>query len=126
MQLVELLPLVAAALWAITAVFVMIRKSPYRSAWLLLAGLALIFIVWSLFAVVLEGPFGFWPEHTRNLWGNQIWFDLLLAIGISWALLVPQAKSLNMNPLPWLILIGCTGSIGVLAMYSRLLYLKRR
>lgn len=69
---------------------------------------------------------GFWTEHTRNLWGNQIWFDLLLATGIGWFLVMPEAKSLGIRPLPWLLLIACTGSIGFLAMIARLLYLRER
>ncbi|MCX5739995.1 MAG: hypothetical protein NTZ61_16160, partial [Proteobacteria bacterium] len=69
---------------------------------------------------------GFWTEHTRNLWGNQIWIDLLSAVGIAWFLIVPQAKALGMRPLPWLVLVACTGCIGFLAMTARLLYLRDR
>jgi hypothetical protein len=58
------------------------------------------------------------------MWGNQIWFDLLLAAGIGWFLIVPQAKDLNMRLLPWLVLIVCTGCIGFSAMVARMLYLR--
>mgnify|MGYP001375965121 CR=1 FL=1 len=29
---------------------------------------------------------GFWPLHQAGVWGNQIWFDLLLAVGTAWSL----------------------------------------
>ena len=124
MELVQILPIVAAALWAGIAIGVMSGNSSKKSVWLLPAGLCVLFFAWSLAAVIHEGPLGFWPEHTRHLWGNQIWFDLLLSIGVGWALLVPQAKVVNMRPLPWFVLIACTGSIGLLAMFARLLYLR--
>ncbi len=97
-----------------------------KKSWMFPAAAALLFFLFSLNAVSAEGPLGFWTEHTRNLWGNQIWLDLLLAIGIGWFLVVPQAKALGMRPLPWLVLIACTGSIGLLAMTARLLYLRDR
>mgnify|MGYP006273661973 CR=1 FL=1 len=82
-----------------------------------------IFAVFSILAVIQEGPLGFWTEHTRNLWGNQIWFDLLLAVGIAWTLLVPRARELGIRPLPWLVVVMCTGSIGLCAMLARVLYI---
>jgi hypothetical protein len=82
--------------------------------------------LWSLHAVSSEGLAGVWHEHTRNAWGNQIWFDLLLAIGTAWALLVPRAKAVGMHLFPWLALIVGTGCIGLLAMLARCLFLERR
>lgn len=95
-------------------------------AWKWPAGLSLAFLAWSLGAAWMEGPLGFWPEHTRHAWGNQIWFDLLLAAGVALAFLVPQARSLGMRPLPWVLAVACTGSIGLLAMTARVLYLKEK
>jgi hypothetical protein len=90
--------------------------------WRIPAGLSLLFFLFSLFTIITEGPVGFWVEHTRNLWGNQIWFDLLLAVGIGCFLLVPQAKKVGLNVWVWLVLIICTGSIGFLAFLARVLY----
>jgi hypothetical protein len=97
-----------------------------RRGWLWPAALSALFLGFSLATVLHEGPFGFWAEHTRNFWGNQIWFDLLLALGVAWFLLVPQAKALGMRPLPWLLLIICTGSVGMLAMVARWQWLRTR
>ncbi|MBN8493806.1 MAG: hypothetical protein J0M00_20545, partial [Burkholderiales bacterium] len=88
--------------------------------------LSLLFLAFSLWAVWREGPVGFWAEHTRNLWGQQIWFDLLLAAGTAWAALLPQARAAGMRPGFWLLAVVCSGSIGLLAMLARLLYLRER
>lgn len=97
-----------------------------RNRWLFPAAASLFFLLFSLYAISVEGIFGFWIEHTRNFLANQIWMDLLLAVGIAWFFVVPQAKALGMRPLPWLVLIASTGSIGLLAMTARLLYLRDR
>ena len=100
------------------------RDEPIRGTWLLPAATSAAFFVWSLWSVAIEGPIGFWTEHTRNLWGNQIWFDLLLAIAIAWWLIVPDARTLGMRVWLWMIFIICTGCIGFTAMIARFLYLK--
>lgn len=97
-----------------------------RGPWMLPAALSLAFLCWSLVAVVTEGPLGFWHDHVEHLWSIQIYFDLLLGIGVAWFFLVPRAKTVGMNPLPWLLLTLCTGSIGLLATLARLLYLQER
>ncbi len=126
MTMTSVLPWLAAALLAIFAVTVATssRKSLMQRAWLIPAGLSLIFLAFSAYAAVVGGPTGFWTEHIRNYWGNQIWFDLLLAVGIGWFLIVPQAKEAGMRLLPWLLFVLVTGSIGFLAMLARLLYLR--
>jgi hypothetical protein len=97
-----------------------------REAWLIPAALSLAFLLFSLQSIYAEGPFGFWTEHTRNMWGNQIWFDLLLAVCIGWFLIVPQARAVGMNLKLWLVLIVCTGCIGFTAMVARMLFLRDR
>lgn len=88
--------------------------------------ISLLFFAYSLFTSVTEGPLMFWVEHTRSFWGNQIWFDLLLAAGVAWFLLVPQAKRLGMRLPVWLLTVALTGSIGLLAMLARTLYLQNK
>jgi uncharacterized membrane protein len=128
MSTVQILPIVAAVGTVLTTFVIGMRPvdSRFRSAWIFPAGLSLLFIAWSLFAMSTEGSLGFWTEHTRNRWGNQIWFDLLLAVSVSWSLFVPRAKARQMNIYPWLIFIICTGSIGLLTAISRLLFLEER
>lgn len=103
-----------------------LRTAPRASAWAAVTVLAALFFCFSLYAVATGGPLGFWTEHVRNAWGNQIWFDLLLAASVAFAFLVPRARAVGMKPLPWFALIACTGSIGILAMAARCLFLERR
>ena len=95
-------------------------RGPIRTWWIP-AVLSAAFLAYSLWPILTLGPLGFWTEHVRNLWGVQIWFDLLCAIGVGWALLVPRARAMGMMPWPWLALIVATGSIGLLAMLARVL-----
>jgi len=127
MTLTSLLPAIAAVVFVLFLVSVLYSDGVSRkSSWLFPAALSFAFLLFSLQAIIAEGALGFWTEHTRTLWGNQVWFDLLLAAGIGWFLIVPQAKAVGMSLLPWLLLIVCTGCIGFLAMISRMLYLRER
>jgi hypothetical protein len=99
---------------------------PSRSYdWLIPASLALGFLGFSLWTIWQEGPLGFWPNHIQNLWGNQVWIDLLCALGVGLWFLVPAARQVAMRPLPWVLLVFISGTIGLLAMLARILYLRR-
>jgi hypothetical protein len=103
-----------------------LRIAPRPLGWAVGAALAALFFGFSIYAIGAEGLLGFWTEHVRNAWGNQIWFDLLIAASVAFAFLVPRARAVGMKPLPWFGLIACTGSIGILAMAARCLFLERR
>lgn len=123
----ELLPILAALLFLVSAVAIALRDGASApQLWLLPAALSATLLGFSLIAVASEGPVALWEAHSRDLWANQIWFDLLLAIGTAWALIVPRARALGMRPLPWLALIVGTGSIGLLAMAAGMFYLDSR
>jgi len=94
--------------------------------WRLPAALSAGFLVWTLYAVVTEGPLGFWAEHTRNGWGVQIWIDLLLAATVAWLLAGPRMRAVGMAQPLWFFAIAATGSIGLTALLARLLYLEER
>ena len=127
MTLTEILPALAGLAFVIYLVrFAAAYDHSASSNWMLPAVLSLIFLAFSVAAVATEGLFGFWTEHTRTLWGNQVWFDLLLAAGIAWSLILPQARSLGMKSAPWIVAVCLTGCIGLLAMYARVLYLRSR
>jgi hypothetical protein len=120
-----LLPILAGIAFVGFALIIWLRPASARPRrWMVPATLSLGFLLFSLHTVKTEGPLGFWTEHTRNRWGNQIWFDLLLGVGVSWFLIVPQAKAVKMRLPWWLALIVLTGGVGLLAMLARLLYLR--
>lgn len=97
-----------------------------RGVWMLPAALSLTFLAFSAYTGVVEGPLGFWVEHTRNLWGNQIWFDLLMSTSIGWLFMVPQARVVGMRLPVWLVLVVSTGNIGFMAMLARMLWLREQ
>jgi hypothetical protein len=126
-SLYAVLPLVAILLFIGVTLTLAARPASNRcGSWLVPAAFAAAFLGWSLYTALMEGPVGFWPNHTANAWGNQVWFDLLLAIGTAWALLLPRARAVGMRPLPWLVLIVASGSIGLLAMAARCLMLESK
>ena len=127
MTLTVLVPIAAAIVFLSSTAYLGLRRRAHgKNGWLIPAAASAAFLLFSLYAIAIEGPFGFWPNHTGNLWGNQVWLDLLLAVGIAWSFMVPQARALGMRPGPWLMLIASTGCIGLLAMTARLLYLRDR
>ncbi len=124
---VELVPWIAGLMAFVGVLYVSIADQlKSRQAWVFPCVLSLIFFVVTLRALLGEGPLGFWTEHTRNLWGNQIWLDLLLGVSAAFAIAVPRARAMKMNVVLWAILCLTTGSIGLYAFISRLLYLESR
>ena len=121
--LYPILPIAALVLFLLTTVREGLRPS---RGWQFAALVCGVFLGWSLYTVAAEGLLGFWPNHTQNAWGNQVWFDLLIAIAIGWTLLLPRARAAGMQPWPWLALICATGCIGLAAMFARCRYLEIR
>lgn len=127
MSITTLIPVVAMLLLIGFGVWYSVNdRLPTRGKWILPAILSLLFLALSVVAVATGGVIGFWTEHTRNFWGNQIWVDLLLAFGIGWFFMVPQAKKAGMSVLLWCLFILLTGSVGFTAMIARLLYLQEK
>lgn len=127
MTFLETAPLLAAL--GLAAFMASTATDPARTikgAWIFPAALSAGFFLFSLWAAVNDTLTGFWREHTDSAWGNQVWFDLLLAVGIGWALIAARAKALGMSLFPWMIFILSTGCIGFLAMVSRYLFLKEK
>lgn len=126
--LYQTLPVVAALGFAGAGLWAALRTpaATLRGGWIAPAVLCLLFLAWSLFTIASEGLAAVWSEHVRNAWGNQIWFDLLLGVGTGFALIAPRARAVGMRPLPWFILVACTGCVGLLAMASRYLFLAER
>ncbi|WP_295632999.1 hypothetical protein [Novosphingobium sp.] len=120
------LPVLAAIAFLLAGMVIIARAAagPGRGMWLIPATLSAALFGWSVWTVALEGPLGFWSEHLRDAWGNQIWFDLLLSMGTAFALLAPRAKARGMRLAPWFVAIACTGSVGLLAMAARYLFLR--
>lgn len=73
-----------------------------------------------------EGVWLVVENHTLNLWGIQVWYDLLFSVSIALFFVLPRARAAGMNVLPWIVFVALTASIGLLAMVARLFWLERR
>jgi hypothetical protein len=73
-----------------------------------------------------EGVMMFWTNHTVNLTGIQVWWDLVMCVMIAMFFIAPRARKAGMNLLPWALFVGSTASIGLLAMCARLFWLEQQ
>jgi len=84
------------------------------SAWLVPALTVPVFAVWTGIVIARERLFGFNEIISGSLWGLQLWFDRLLSV------------TAGIKSDVWIIFVIVTGSIGLLAMLARTVYLERR
>ncbi|MEM6584352.1 MAG: hypothetical protein AAF692_01220 [Pseudomonadota bacterium] len=92
-----------------------------------LAGtLCAVFLTFTTIQLLNEGPLMFLTNHSANLTGIQVWWDLITAVVIAFFFIAPRARAVGMNVVPWAILAGLTASIGLLAMCARLFWLENR
>ena len=97
-----------------------------RAQWALPAVIGALFLVFSLVTVLTDGLLMFWVNHTTNLTGNQVWFDLVMAIAIGFYLLAPRARAVGMPLMPWAIAVVLTACIALLPMLARVLWLEQQ
>ncbi|MEM7689924.1 MAG: hypothetical protein AAF291_12955 [Pseudomonadota bacterium] len=83
------------------------------------------FAAFTAVTIAIEGVMPIWENHTSNLWGVQVWWDLLFAVGIALFLIMPRARKQGMNIGLWTLFVVATASIGLLAMCARLFWLER-
>lgn len=95
-----------------------------RMRWLIPAVLGVTFLLFSLFQVSQDGIVQFWINHTTDLTGNQVWFDLIMAVTIGFYLLAPRARAVGMPLLPWAIAVFTTACIALLPMLARVIWLE--
>lgn len=104
--------------------WVLARRDTIGSA-AIAASLAGGFAAYSGVTIWAEGLMPLIVNHTSNLWGVQVWWDLLISVTIALFLIAPRARAQGMNLSLWAVLILATASIGLLAMCARLFWLER-
>lgn len=87
--------------------------------------LSVAFGTYTAITIAREGVMPVIVNHTANLWGVQVWWDLLSALTIAMVLIAPRAKAAGMNLLPWTLFVLATASIGLFAMAARLFWLEQ-
>ncbi len=96
-----------------------------RGIAVLAALLSVAFGAYTALTIAREGVMTVIVNHTFNLWGVQVWWDLLSALTIAMVLIAPRAKAAGMNLLPWALFVLATASIGLFAMAARLFWLEQ-
>lgn len=125
-SLTPFLALAGGGLLAGVAAILMIALRPGAPGNALLAGiLSAGFAGFTAVTITSEGVFPVILNHTGNLWGVQVWWDLLFSLGVAFFLILPRARAQGMNVPAWTAFVLATASIGLLAMAARLFWLER-
>lgn len=107
------------------AAIVAIALRPGAPGSALIAGaLSAGFAAFTAVTIAAEGVVPVILNHTSNLWGVQVWWDLLFSLSVAFFLILPRARAVGMNLMPWTIFVLATASIGLLAMAARLFWLE--
>lgn len=124
-----LTPFLALALGGLVfgvAAILTIAARPGAPGSAMLAGaLSAGFAAFSAVTIATEGLLPVILNHTTNLWGVQVWWDLLFSLGVATFLILPRARAAGMNLPLWIAFILATASIGLLAMAARLFWLEQ-
>lgn len=86
--------------------------------------LSAAFGTYTVLTIVQEGLMTVIVNHTFNLWGVQVWWDLLSSLTIAMVLIAPRARAARMKLAPWTLFVLATASIGLFAMCARLFWLE--
>lgn len=124
--MLTILPPLAYAAAVVFILWAALARDLGRLSWVLPAAIGIAFTGVTLYVVVAEGLMQFWYNHVANWAGNQVWFDLLLAVSIAFYLIAPRARAVGMRLLPWGMAVVATASVALLPMLARLLWLERR
>jgi len=127
MHITEILPLAGVGAFAIVGIGILTGAlKGSKNTWMITGLFGLGFLAVTIVTVIDEGLLGFWPEHVDGWWGNQIWLDLLSALLLAFFLVAPRARAQGMVLPFWFLFICCSGSIGLFAMVTRMLYLESK
>ncbi len=96
-----------------------------KHLWILCSALSVAFFFLTAYVIATEGPLGFVTEHSRNGWGIQIGIDLFSAATVALCFLAAAGRRLHLRTWPYVVLVLCTGSIGLFAWAARILYLRQ-
>lgn len=127
MTMLQVMPVLAYAVCVGTIMAIAIGVEVSRFArWFIPAVVGVTFLVFSVYQVLQDGLIQFWINHTTDLTGNQVWFDLIMAVTIGFYLLAPRARAVGMSLLPWGIAVFATACIALLPMLARVLWLESK
>ena len=115
---------VLGALGAAPALLLLAFRGPVQESWKLAAVLAGGFIALSAIPIAQKGYLGFISALTRELWGIQVWYDLVGAVTVALMFIVLRTRAVGMETTPWVIATAFTGCLALLPMVARLFWLE--
>ena len=124
MDILQILFVIILAFGLLAFVYILAAKPTSGNA-TLAAMLSAGFGAYTAVQIWQEGVMMFWTNHTVNLTGIQVWWDLVMCVMIAMFFIAPRARKAGMNLLPWALFVGSTASIGLLAMCARLFWLEQ-
>jgi len=123
-----LTPFIALAggglVFAVAAILAIALRPGAPGNALLAGALSAGFAAFTAVTIAAEGVFPVILNHTSNLWGVQVWWDLLFSLSLAFFLILPRARAVGMHVPAWTVFILATASIGLLAMAARLFWLE--
>lgn len=72
------------------------------------------FLILTVMAVLQHGYTGIFLQQFESYGGLQVLVDLFIALSLFLVWMWKDAKAAGRNPIPWLLLVLATGSIGAL------------
>lgn len=108
---------------AVAALYILVAR-PTKGSPLIAAILSGLFAGYTAVQINQEGLVQFFTNHSQDMTGIQVWWDLVMCVIIALFFVVPRAQKQNMNILPWALFVLSTASIGLLAMIARLFWLE--
>lgn len=123
MDMLQITFIAVLAFGAIGIFHILISKPTVGNA-VLAAMLSAGFGAYTVVQIGAEGVLMFFTNHTHNLTGLQVWWDLVMCVVVGLFFIAPRARAVGMNVTLWALFAGCTASIGLLAMAARLFWLE--
>lgn len=117
---------IAVVVLAAPALLHILINKPVSGNATLAAALSAGFAAYTAVQIWAEGVVMFWTNHTVNLTGIQVWWDLVMSVVIALFFIAPRARAAGMNVPMWALLSAGTASIGLLAMAARLFWLENQ
>lgn len=115
----------AGAAAVVPLIVYLATSKKYAESAVIAAALGAGFAAFTAVTIWAEGIMPVYLNHSTNLWGVQVWYDLLISVVTALLFVVPRARKQAMNVPLWVLLVGATASIGLLAMVARLFWLEQ-
>lgn len=123
MDYLQILFLAGFCATLLAGIYVIVTKPTIGNS-LLAATLSAAFAGFTAVQIMQDGVMMFLTNHSANLTGIQVWWDLIMSVLIAMFFILPRARKQGMNIIPWALFVGSTASIGLLAMCARLFWLE--